>query len=100
MDGILTGYRKARGTTNIFNIGLQELTSVDRVSDLVIQGMRLSGVRKKYTGGARGWIGDNPIVHLDVSKLKSLGWSPKVSVEEAINKTIKWTIAHRFDEVN
>jgi UDP-glucose 4-epimerase len=100
VDGILTGYRKARGTSNIFNIGLQELTSVDRVSDLVIRGMGLSGVRKKYTGGVRGWIGDNPIVHLDVSKLKSLGWSPKVSAEEAINKTVQWTIAHRFDEVS
>ncbi len=101
VDGILTGYQKGReGTSNIFNIGLQELTSVDKVSDLVIQGMGLSGVKKKYTGGSRGWIGDNPIVHLDVSKLKSLGWRPKVTAEEAITRTIRWTIANRFKEPN
>ncbi len=100
VEGILAGYKKAKETSNIFNIGLQELTSVDRVSDLVIQGMGLSAVRKKYTGGSRGWIGDNPIVHLDVSKLKSLGWIPKTSAVEAIQRTVDWTISHRFDEVN
>ena len=98
VDGILTGYTKKNEATNIFNIGLQELTSVDRVADLVIREMGLSGVRKKYTGGSRGWVGDNPIVHLDVSKLKSLGWNPKVSAEEAIQRTIRWTITNRFPE--
>jgi UDP-glucose 4-epimerase len=100
VDGILTGYRKSNEATNIFNIGLQELTSVDRVADLVIQGMGLSEVRKKYTGGSRGWIGDNPIVYLDVSKLKSLGWNPKVSAQEAIERTIQWTVTNRFSKVN
>ncbi len=96
VDGILAGYKKgAQGKSNIFNIGLQELTSVDRLADLVIEGFGLSGVRKKYTGGSRGWIGDNPIVHLDVSKLKSLGWKPQVSAEQAINRTIQWTISNR-----
>jgi UDP-glucose 4-epimerase len=100
IDGILTGYEKEkRFSSNVFNIGLQELTSVDRLSDLVIQGMGLSNVTKRYTGGPRGWIGDNPIVHLDVAKLKSLGWSPSVSAEAAISKTIKWTIANRFTKV-
>ena len=47
--------------------------------------MHLTGVKKKYTGGSRGWIGDNPIVHLDVSKLKSYGWKPKFTVEEVDN---------------
>lgn len=100
VEGILTGYEKERrSASNIFNIGLQELTSVDRLADMVIQETGLPNVRKRFTGGVRGWIGDNPIVHLDVSKLKSLGWKPKVSAEEAIKKTIGWTIANRFTKV-
>lgn len=100
VDGIMTGYEKdKRSKANIFNIGLQELTSVDHLADLVIDGMGLNGVKKRYTGGARGWIGDNPIVHLDVTKLKSLGWRPTVSAEETISRTIKWTVANRFTVV-
>lgn len=98
--GIMTGYEKrSAGNSSIFNIGLQELTSVDRLADLVIDGMGLKGVRKKYTGGSRGWIGDNPIVHLDVSKLKSLGWKPEVTAEEAITRTIRWTVENRFSKM-
>ena len=99
VDGILSGYEKSTNNCNVFNIGLQDLTSVDRVADLVIQGMGLKDVRKKYTGGSRGWIGDNPIVHLDVSKLKSLGWGPKFSAEGTLERTIRWTIANRFKKV-
>ncbi len=72
---------------------------MDAVADLVIRGMGLSGVRKKYTGGSRGWIGDNPIVHLGVSKLKSLGWKPEVSAENTLQRTVQWTIANRFKKV-
>jgi UDP-glucose 4-epimerase len=102
VDGIMTGYEKEkRGACNIFNIGLQELTSIDKLADMVIQAAGLVTVtKKKYTGGPRGWIGDNPIVHLDVSKLKSLGWKPKVTSQETIERTIGWTLANRFATVN
>ena len=99
VNGIITGYEKSCDTSNIFNIALQELTSVDSVADLVIRGMGLPGVRKKYTGGSRGWIGDNPVVHLDVSKLKSVGWEPQFSAEQTLQRTVQWTIANRFKKV-
>ncbi len=95
VEGIMTGYQKGRQSSNVFNIALQELTSVDNLADIVINEMHLTGVKKKYTGGSRGWIGDNPIVHLDVSKLKSYGWKPKFTVEEVITSTTRWTIANR-----
>jgi UDP-glucose 4-epimerase len=95
IDGIMVGYYGGKETSNIFNIGLQELTSVDRLADIVIREMHLSGVKKKYTGGVRGWVGDNPIVHLDVSKLRSLGWKPRYTAEGVISSTTQWTIANK-----
>ncbi|MHB1907778.1 MAG: SDR family NAD(P)-dependent oxidoreductase [Nitrososphaerales archaeon] len=92
VDGILLGYEKSSKTTNIFNLGLQELTSVNQLADIVISEMGLHSVRKKFSGGARGWIGDNPIVHLDVTKIKTLGWKPDLSAEQAITLTTKWTM--------
>jgi UDP-glucose 4-epimerase len=89
--GIMLGYEKSAEAVNIFNLGLQEQTSVDRVADIVIDEMGLEGVKRKYTGGVRGWIGDNPVVYLKVDKIKKLGWKPKSTPEETIAATAKWT---------
>ena len=88
----MTGYGRASARVNIFNLGLQEQTSVDELADIVIREMGLTGVTKKYTGGARGWVGDNPVVYLSIEKIKALGWRPKVSPKEAIGVTARWTL--------
>ena len=31
-----------------------------------------------YTGGERGWIGDNPFIFLDCARIRALGWRPKL----------------------
>jgi nucleoside-diphosphate-sugar epimerase len=35
------------------------------------------------------------VVHLDITRLKSLGWAPKVSADEAIARTARWAIAEQ-----
>jgi len=92
IDGIILGYEKASERINIFNLGLDTQTTVDQVSDIVIDEMKLSGVKRKYTGGSSGWIGDNPIVILDMGRLSGLGWKPDLSSEEAIRRTTQWTL--------
>ena len=34
------------------------------------------------------------LVELSLEKMKKLGWEPKVSPEEAIRRTAKWTLAN------
>jgi len=92
VEGILLGYRKSSGKVNIFNLGMEEQTLVDRVADIVIEEMKLSKVKRKYTGGSRGWIGDNPVVELSLERIMKLGWKPKVSSEEAIRRTARWNL--------
>ncbi len=92
VDGIMLGHERASGRVNIFNLGLQEQTTVDRLADLVIEEMGLPKVKKSYTGGVRGWVGDNPVVYLSTKKIKGLGWMPKTSPEEAIRLTARWTL--------
>ncbi|MEM0120415.1 MAG: SDR family NAD(P)-dependent oxidoreductase [Thermoprotei archaeon] len=96
VDGIITGYLKSRGRVNTFNIAVDETRTVDQVADIVISelGLEDSGVERVYTGGPRGWVGDNPLVMLDTSKLKALGWTPKLGADEAIRRTARWTIKH------
>ena len=92
VDGIMLGHEKSSDRANIFNLGLQEQTTVNQLADMVIKEMGLSKVKKTYTGGARGWVGDNPVVYLSTKKIKALGWKPKKSPSEAIRLTAKWTL--------
>ena len=54
--------------------------------------MGLSNVSKKYTGGERGWIGDNPVVYLSIKKMQHLGWKPEMSPNNTIRETARWTL--------
>jgi len=93
VDGVMLGYERSSSPVNIFNIGLRGRTTVDEVADIVIDVMGLENVKRSYTGGARGWVGDNPIVYLDTKRIRDLGWTPKTSPAEAIRQTARWTIA-------
>lgn len=90
VDGIMFAYENAEDLINTYNIGTTEAVKVSRLAQLVADELKLNGVKFRYTGGARSWLGDAPIVLLDIGKIKGLGWSPKVGVEEAIRKTVRW----------
>lgn len=92
VDGIMKGYKKGSDPVNIFNLGLQEQTTVNELADLVIEVMGLHGVRKRYTGGTHGWVGDNPVVYLSTEKIRRLGWRPRASPADAIRITTRWTL--------
>ena len=77
---------------NIFNLGHSDYLDVNRLSDIVISEMGLKNVKKRFTGGKRGWIGDSPFVHLDIGKLEKAGWKPKVSIEEGIRRTARYLL--------
>jgi UDP-glucose 4-epimerase len=92
INGMITGHLQSSKKVNIFNLGMDRQTIVDEVADIVIEEMGLKDVKRKYTGGERGWIGDNPIVELSLNKIKELGWKVEVSSEEAIRRTARWNI--------
>lgn len=92
VDGMMTGYRKSHERVNLFNLAIEENSIVDEIAGIVIKEMGLKNVKRKYSGGPRGWIGDNPLVHLSIERMKSLGWTPRVSSKEAITTTARWTI--------
>ena len=92
VEGMMIGYQRSPHKVNTFNLGIEEQTIVDTVADLVIEEMGLGNVRRRYTGGPRGWIGDNSVVELALSKIKGLGWRPQLTSEETIRRTIRWTL--------
>ena len=73
---------------NIFNIGTDEMTSVRRIAEIVCEEMQVTP-ELRFTGGARGWKGDVPVMLLDATELKKLGWHEWFDSEEAVRKATK-----------
>ncbi|WXG40105.1 MAG: SDR family NAD(P)-dependent oxidoreductase [Candidatus Freyarchaeum deiterrae] len=77
---------------NIFNIGSEEWVTVNYISKLVINELKLQDVELTYTGGEQGWTGDVSLMLLDISKLKNQGWKPTIRIDEAIRKYVRWLV--------
>ena len=90
VDAMLFAIENAGEKVNIFNLGNVEYMNVKDVANIITDELDLKDVKFKFTGGERGWVGDAPFVQLDVKKIKSLGWSPKISIEEGIRKTVTY----------
>ncbi len=84
IDGALFAVKKSDKNVNIFNLGSSDRVSVNDIAKIVAGEMGLKGVRFRYTGGSRGWIGDVPSLRLSIVKMKRLGWKPKYKSAEAV----------------
>jgi len=94
VQGIFTALEKSQLRKNTFNLGHDSWLTVVEVADMICDELGLSGVRYRFGGGQRGWLGDSPLVQLDTSRLKSLGWVPETSIEEGIRRTVRYLLAH------
>jgi len=74
IDGMLFGFEHANEQINLFNLGSEGTTEVNKIAEMVVKEMNLKNVTFKYTGGERGWKGDIPRFQFDVSKINKLGW--------------------------
>jgi UDP-glucose 4-epimerase len=83
------GIDHSRDPVNTFNIGSEDWIDVVAIAEIVAEEMGLSGVRHRFTGGARGWVGDVPKMQLSVEKLKSLGWRCGTTSEESVRTAVR-----------
>ncbi len=90
LNGFFTAIEKADGVKSIFNVGNIEYLDVVHVANVVCECAGLNGVKYRFTGGSRGWKGDSPFVHLDTRKLQQLGWQPRLTIAEAIQRTVAY----------
>jgi UDP-glucose 4-epimerase len=95
IDAILIAVEKAQVRVNIFNLGADEYCVVKDSIGWITGHLGLEP-RLAYTGGDRGWIGDSPFIFLDCSRMRSLGWKPKLSIKEGIIRTLEYLQANRW----
>ena len=87
--------RDAPHHTQIYNLGTPEFV---QVNDSVRHICATLGLKPalSYTGGDRGWVGDNPFIFLDTRKIQATGWKPKLTIAQGIEKTLRWLEANRW----
>lgn len=93
VSAIFTILDKAKEKVNIFNIGHEEVLTIDQIVDIIFDELAVRP-KKKYLGGKRGWKGDNNFVLLSAEKLKNLKWAPRFSIEEGIRRTVRYLVAN------
>jgi len=81
--------------TQIYTLGTPEFVQVNDSIRYICAALGLSP-KLEYTGGDRGWIGDNPFIFLDTKKIQSTGWKPKLTIEQGIVKTLRWLESNRW----
>ena len=87
LDAILLPMSRANARVNVFNLGVDSYCEVND-SIAWISGALDLNPQVTYTGGDRGWAGDNPFIYLDTTKIRALGWRPKLSIEASIRRTV------------
>ena len=74
---------------NIYNLGTNEYTQVNDSVKFIIEHLNLNP-EIRYSGGNKGWIGDNPFIFLDTTKVRNTGWNPKLTIKQGVISTLTW----------
>jgi UDP-glucose 4-epimerase len=95
VDAILTALDRGADKVNVLNLGTDEYCHVNDSIGWICERLGLRPERE-YTGGDRGWIGDNPFIYLDCSRMRSLGWAPKHNIRESVVKTVEYLMKNQW----
>ena len=100
ISAMLIATKKSKNKVNIFNLGTNEYVNVKQSINVICDQLQVKP-KVSFSGGKRGWIGDSPFIFLNNKKIRSLGWKPKLTINESIKQTViylknnKWVFKKR-----
>ncbi len=93
VSAILAAIGRASAPVNVFNLGTDEYCEVNDSIRWITRALGLAP-QLRYSGGERGWVGDSPFIFLDCARIRSLGWTPELSIEQGIVRTLEFLRAN------
>jgi UDP-glucose 4-epimerase len=93
LEAMLVALDRSRDRVNIFNLGTDEYCQVRDSIGWITARLGVSP-RLEFTGGDRGWIGDNPFIFLDCARIRALGWAPTLTIEQGVLRTVDYLAAN------
>jgi UDP-glucose 4-epimerase len=100
IDAMLLAVNAASAPVSIFNLGTDEYCQVNQSIGWICEHLGLHP-KLDYTGGDRGWVGDNPFIFLECSRIRALGWKPRLTIQQSVIRTVEflksnlWVLASR-----
>jgi UDP-glucose 4-epimerase len=97
IGGVLraAAYHHDEPGAHVYNIGTDETLCVADSVEAICRHLELSP-RIEYGGGRRGWTGDSPLIHLDTTRIRRLGWKPELTIRQAMVRTLEWFDANDY----
>jgi UDP-glucose 4-epimerase len=95
VEAMLLAIERGAGRLNLYNLGTDEYCTVNDSIGWIAERLGCSP-RLQYAGGQRGWVGDSPFIFLDCSRIRALGWRPKLSIREAVLRTVDYLLRNTW----
>jgi UDP-glucose 4-epimerase len=93
IDAMMMAIERSNSRVNIFNLGTDSYCEVNDSIGWICGALGVTP-RIEYRGGDRGWIGDNPFIFLDITKIRALGWKPKLTIQQGVIRTLEYLRAN------
>jgi UDP-glucose 4-epimerase len=89
IEAIHTSLGKSLNSVNVINLGVDGYCEVRDSIGWITSEMDLDP-EISFGKESKGWIGDNPLIHLSTLKIQNLGWKPKFTIEEGVRDTVRF----------
>ena len=89
VDAMLIATGRSGDSVNIFNVGHDTYCQVNDSIGWICTALGVTP-KVEYRGGDRGWAGDNPIIFLDTTRIRALGWRPTLSIQQGVINTLQY----------
>jgi UDP-glucose 4-epimerase len=89
IDAMLLALERAHEPVNVFNLGTDEYCQVNDSIGWICGHLQVTPTLE-YTGGERGWVGDSPFIFLDASRIRALGWRPRLGIRDGVLRTLDY----------
>jgi UDP-glucose 4-epimerase len=88
---VLLAHRATSQPSQGYNVASGDSITVTEIARLAVDvlGLDPAAVRFDYTGGARGWKGDVPVVRLDTRRIRALGWRASAGSADAVANAMR-----------
>ncbi len=81
--------KQTRHNVETYNLGTDEYVEVNNSVKYICNALGLKP-KLEYSGGKKGWVGDNPFIFLDTKKIRATGWKTTLTIEQSIIRTLQW----------
>lgn len=90
VDAVLLAGARTREPFRAYNVATGDSITVREIAELAVECVGLAPGRTElvFSGGDRGWKGDVPVVLLDSSRIRALGWTHTMSSREAMRRSM------------